>query len=91
MALGSITEHAGFDIMVWAPSKSVAWPLCEQKRDLILRGRWVIQRLQSLGIVPPWVEESLDLLQRGGQAWTEAERAKIADLNWRIVAAKPTA
>jgi sterol 24-C-methyltransferase len=35
------------------------------------------------------VEESLDLLQKGGDAWTQAERAKIADLNWRIVAVKP--
>lgn len=84
-------ERAGFEIDVSAPSKSEAWPLCEQKRDLILRGRWVIRRLQSVRVVPPWVEESLDLLQRGGQAWTEAERAKIADLNWRIVAVKPAA
>ena len=35
------------------------------------------------------VEESLDLLQAGGLAWNEAEKAKIADLNWRIVAEKP--
>jgi len=28
------------------------------------------------------------LLQKGGQAWTDAEKAKIADLNWRIVAEK---
>jgi len=39
--------------------------------------------------LPPWVEESLDLLQSGGEAWTQAEKAKIADLNWRIVAEKP--
>ncbi len=26
-------------------------------------------------------EESLDLLERCGQAWTEAERAKIVDLS----------
>jgi sterol 24-C-methyltransferase len=37
------------------------------------------------------VEESLDLLQSGGEAWTLAEKAKIADLNWRIVAEKPQA
>jgi len=41
--------------------------------------------------LPPWVEESLDLLQSGGEAWTLAEKAKIADLNWRIVAEKPLA
>ena len=35
------------------------------------------------------LEESLELLQRGGQAWTDAEKAKIAESNWRIVAEKP--
>ena len=81
-------ERAGFKILVSAPSKSEAWPLCEQKRDLILMGRRAIRGLEAVGIVPPWVEESLDLLQKGGQAWTDAEKAKIADLNWRIVAEK---
>ena len=32
-------EDAGFEIVTSAPSKSEAWPLCEQKRDLILMGR----------------------------------------------------
>ncbi len=81
-------ERAGFRIVLSAPSKSEAWPLAEQKRDLILHGRKVIRLLERVGVVPAWVEESLELLQRGGQAWTEAERAKIADLNWRIVAEK---
>ena len=81
-------ERAGFHIVLSAPSKSEAWPLCEQKRDLILRGRMLVRALEKLRIAPAWVEESLDLLQKGGQAWTEAERAKIADLNWRIVAEK---
>jgi sterol 24-C-methyltransferase len=81
-------EKAGFEILVSAPSKSEAWPLCEQKRDLIHRGRRVVRGLQAIGVAPPWVEESLDLLQKGGEAWTEAEKAKIADLNWRIVAEK---
>ena len=80
--------RAGFTILVSAPSKSEAWPLCEQKRDLILRGRKVIRGLEAIKVLPPWIEESLDLLQTGGQAWTDAERAKIADLNWRIVAEK---
>ncbi len=71
-----------------APSKSEAWPLCEQKRDLILWGRCLVRTLEAIRVAPARVEESLDLLQRGGQAWTEAERAKIADLNWRIVAEK---
>ncbi len=81
-------ERAGFKIVVSAPSKSEAWPLAEQKRNLILRGRKVVRGLERVRVLPPWVEESLELLQTGGQAWTEAERAKIADLNWRIVAEK---
>jgi sterol 24-C-methyltransferase len=81
-------ERAGFEIVLSAPSKSEAWPLCEQKRDLILMGRRLVRALEAIRILAPWVEESLDLLQTGGQAWTDAERAKIADLNWRIVAEK---
>jgi len=81
-------ERAGFEILVSAPSKSEAWPLCEQKRNLILMGRRVVRALEAIRLLPAWVEESLELLQTGGQAWTDAEKAKIADLNWRIVAAK---
>ena len=81
-------ERAGFTSLLSAPSKSEAWPLCEQKRDLIHRGRKVVRVLEAIRVLPPWVEESLDLLQKGGQAWTDAEKAKIADLNWRIVAEK---
>jgi sterol 24-C-methyltransferase len=81
-------ERAGFRILVSAPSKSEAWPICEQKRDLILGARKLIRVLERLRILRPWVEESLELLQTGGQAWTDAEKAKIADLNWRIVAEK---
>jgi len=51
-------------------------------------GRRVVRALETVGVLPPWVEESLELLQTGGQAWTDAEKAKIADLNWRIVAVK---
>lgn len=82
-------ERAGFEIVVSAPSKRPAWPICEQKRDLILRGRKVVRALEAIRVVPGWVEESLALLQSGGQAWTDAEKAKIADLNWRIVAERP--
>jgi len=81
-------KKAGFKIMVSAPSKSEAWPICEQKRNLILLVRKIIRGLEAIKIMPPWVEQSLDLLQKGGQAWTNAEKAKIADLNWRIVAEK---
>ncbi|MEH6588983.1 MAG: class I SAM-dependent methyltransferase [Halioglobus sp.] len=81
-------ERAGFKIIVSAPSKSEAWPICEQKRDLILTVRRVVRVLEKIRLMPAWVEQSLDLLQTGGQAWTDAEKAKIADLNWRIVAEK---
>jgi sterol 24-C-methyltransferase len=82
-------ERAGFKILISAPSRSEAWPLCEQKRNLIYMARKVIKVLEAIRVLPPWVEESLDLLQTGGQAWTDAEKAKLADLNWRIVAEKP--
>jgi sterol 24-C-methyltransferase len=81
-------ERAGFKILVSAPSKSEAWPICEQKRDLILLVRRVVRALEAIRMMPAWVEESLDLLQKGGEAWTDAEKAKIADLNWRNVAEK---
>jgi len=84
-------ERAGFNILVSGPSKRPAWPICEQKRNLIFMGRKVIRALEAIRVLPPWVEESLELLQTGGQAWTDAEKAKIADLNWRIVAEKPLA
>ncbi|MEM8609636.1 MAG: class I SAM-dependent methyltransferase [Myxococcota bacterium] len=84
-------ERAGFQVLLSAPSKRPAWPICEQKRDLILAGRKVIRALEAVRVLPGWVEESLDLLQSGGEAWTDAEKAKIADLNWRIVAERPQA
>ena len=31
----------------------------------------------------------MDNLLKGGQAWAEAEKAKLADLNWQIIAEKP--
>jgi sterol 24-C-methyltransferase len=82
-------ERAGFKIILSAPSKAPAWPICEQKRDLIFWVRKFIRGLEAIRLMPAWVEESLDLLQKGGEAWTLAEKAKIADLNWRIVAEKP--
>lgn len=82
-------ERAGFEIKLSAPSKSEAWPVCEQKRDLILMARKAVRALEAMKMMPAWVEESLDLLQTGGESWTTAEKAKIADLNWRIIAEKP--
>lgn len=82
-------ERAGFKIVLSAPSKSEAWPLCEQKRDLIYSARRVIRFLTAICLCPAWVEHMLHNLQLGGQAWTDAEKMKIADLNWRIVCEKP--
>jgi sterol 24-C-methyltransferase len=82
-------ERAGFNIILNAPSKAPAWPICEQKRDLILLVRKVVRALEKVRLMPVWVEESLELLQTGGESWTTAEKAGIADLNWRIVAEKP--
>ncbi len=82
-------ERAGFEVILSAPSKSEAWPICEQKRDMIMLARKAIRGLEKMRMIPAWVEESLDLLQAGGESWTEAEKAKIADLNWRIVLQKP--
>ena len=84
-------QRAGFEVLLSAPSKKPAWPLCEQKRDLILNARKVIRALEKVRLMPSWVEESLHLLQAGGEAWTTAEKSGIADLNWRIVAEKPPA
>ncbi|NRB39442.1 MAG: class I SAM-dependent methyltransferase, partial [Pseudomonadales bacterium] len=70
-------ERAGFEIILSAPSKSEAWPICEQKRDLILMARKAIRALEKVRLMPSWVEESLDLLQTGGESWTTAEKAKI--------------
>jgi sterol 24-C-methyltransferase len=81
-------ERAGFKILVSAPSKSEAWPICEQKSGLILRVRRVIRALEAIRIMPAWVEQSLDLIKKCGPARTHAENAKISDLNWRIVAEK---
>ena len=69
--------------------QSVAWPLGEQKRNLIWGVRGIVWGLESISILPEWVGSVLSLLQKGGPAWTDAENAKIADPNWRIVAEKP--
>jgi sterol 24-C-methyltransferase len=82
-------ERAGFKIILSAPSRSEAWPICEQKRDLIKFVRMFIRGLEKIKVMPLWVEQALDLWQSGGEAWTSAEKMKIADLNWRIVAEKP--
>ena len=54
---------------------------------LLIR-RFVIA-LTSIGLMPAWVETLCTQFLLGGQAWNEAEKSKIADLNWQIVVEKP--
>lgn len=84
-------ERAGFKVEVSAPSISPAWPLCVQKTDVFLFMRQVVIGLSKFHLIPPWVETLTDNMLNGGKAWNDAEKAKIADLNWHIVALKPLA
>jgi sterol 24-C-methyltransferase len=43
----------------------------------------------KVGVLDPWATVLVNNLLKGGVAWADAEKAKIADLNWRIVAVKP--
>ena len=51
--------------------------------------RWMLKGLGATGLVSSWALTVVEQLMLGGDAWTEAERAKIADLNWRIIMRKP--
>jgi len=82
-------ERAGFQIVMSAPSKAPAWPLTDQKTDLFLFMRSIVMGLAKFGLVPAWVTQCIDNLLKGGVAWAEAEKMKIADLNWRITVEKP--
>ena len=82
-------ERAGFKVVHSLPSKAPAYPLCEQKRDIIYVFRRLIHLATVLRIAPRWFAPTLDNLQMGGEAWTVAEKQKIADLNWRICVEKP--
>lgn len=46
--------------------------------------------LTKLGACPVWMELLVNNLLKGGVAWADAEKMKIADLNWRITVIKPT-
>jgi sterol 24-C-methyltransferase len=82
-------QRAGFEIILSAPSVAPAWPLCESKTDLFLMMRSFVIGLTRIGLMGPWAESILDDLLSGGQAWSKAEKMKIADLNWRITVRKP--
>jgi sterol 24-C-methyltransferase len=82
-------ERAGFKLILSAPSVAPAWPLTDQKTDLFLCIRWIVIQLHKIGVVPEWVETLVDNLLMGGRAWADAEKAKLADLNWQIIVEKP--
>jgi sterol 24-C-methyltransferase len=81
-------ERAGFRILASTPSKRPAWPFWQQKRDMTRRVRRLVRSLQAIRVVSPRVDGVLARMQAGGEAWIDAEKAKIADTNWRIVAEK---
>jgi sterol 24-C-methyltransferase len=82
-------ERAGFKLILSAPSKAPAWPLTDQKTDLFLTMRKMIIFLNKIGLLPEWTEKLVSNLLLGGIAWADAEKAKIADLNWQIIVQKP--
>ncbi|KAK3257649.1 hypothetical protein CYMTET_33272 [Cymbomonas tetramitiformis] len=82
-------ERAGFKLVLSAPSVAPAWPITDQKTDLFLFFRGIIIGLNRIGVLPEWVEKLVNNLLLGGVAWADAEKAKIADLNWRIIVQKP--
>ena len=82
-------EAAGFEVFVSLPSVAPAWPLTDQKTDLFILINKIVWSLRHIGICPAWVTTLVDNLLLGGSAWMEAEKAKLADLNWKIVARKP--
>ena len=51
--------------------------------------RRLVVLLTNVGLCPAWVELLVNNLLKGGVAWADAEKAKIADLNWRITVEKP--
>ena len=88
-AVVAALERAGFEVELSAPSVAPAWPLTDQKTTLIRLLRFVAASLAHLNVAPhSWVK-LLDNLLKGGAAWMDAEKRKLADLNWRIRARKP--
>ena len=80
-------KRAGFTIVRNRPSVAPTWPLTNT--DLFIFFRWVVVQLAGVVLAPAWVETLVSNLLLGGMAWTEAEKAKLADLNWQIIMEKP--
>lgn len=53
------------------------------------RLRSFINGLNYVGLAPAWALTLVDNLMLGGKAWVAAEKAKLADLTWRIIVQKP--
>ena len=88
-AVVAALERAGFEIILSAPSIAPAWPLTDQKAYLFETMRNVVVGLNYIGLMPEWAETLVTNLLLGGYAWADAEKSKIADLNWQIFARKP--
>jgi sterol 24-C-methyltransferase len=85
----SALKRSGFKIILSAPSIAPSWPLTYKKTNVLILMKNIISMFNKIGFISPWIEILIDNLLRGGAAWTEAEKSKIADLNWRIIVQKP--
>ena len=85
----SALERAGFKVLLSAPSVAPTWPLTDQKTDLFITMRSIVRGLVRIGIVGSWFDDLISNLLLGGVAWADAEKAKLADLNWQISVQKP--
>jgi sterol 24-C-methyltransferase len=82
-------ERAGFTNITSEPSEAPTWPICDSKTQLFHTMRAVVVWVHKIGLCPDWLITLIDNLLKGGRAWTLADRAKLADLNWHIKAKKP--
>lgn len=82
-------ERAGFKLILSAPSDAPAWPITDARTDMFLLMRAIIKPMVRVGLLQPWAEKLVDNLLLGGQAYTAAEKAKLIDLNWQIIAERP--
>jgi len=82
-------RNVGFNIKWSRPSIAPAWPLTDQKTTLFHILRNFAKILHYFRLIPVQWIDLIDNLLKGGVAWQKAERAKIADLCWQIVAEKP--
>ena len=85
----SALERAGFKVLLSAPSVAPTWPLTDQKTDLFILMRSIVRGLVRFGVVGSWFDHLISNLLLGGVAWADAEKAKLADLNWQITVQKP--